>query len=75
MAIASCLVGYQHPATKSFLPPTSMPSESNGTRSQLEWKTQHLSLFGPLGKQELVDAALVGRPGTENLGWLDELTY
>lgn len=28
-----------------------------------------------LGKQELVDAALVRRPGTENLGWLDELSY
>jgi hypothetical protein len=28
-----------------------------------------------LGKQELVDAALVRRPGAENLGWLDELTY
>ena len=28
-----------------------------------------------LGKQALVDAALVRRPGAENLGWLDELTY
>jgi hypothetical protein len=28
-----------------------------------------------LGKQGLVDAALVRRPGAENLGWLDELTY
>ncbi|MGA2859463.1 MAG: hypothetical protein ABSE40_21560 [Candidatus Sulfotelmatobacter sp.] len=28
-----------------------------------------------LGKQELVDAALVRRPGAEDLGWLDELTY
>jgi CRISPR/Cas system-associated exonuclease Cas4 (RecB family) len=28
-----------------------------------------------LGKQELVDAALVRRPGAENLGWLDELVY
>ena len=28
-----------------------------------------------LGKQPLVDAALVRRPGAENLGWLDELTY
>jgi hypothetical protein len=28
-----------------------------------------------LGKQQLVDAALVRRPGAENLGWLDELTY
>jgi PD-(D/E)XK nuclease superfamily len=28
-----------------------------------------------LGKRELVDAALVRRPGAENLGWLDELTY
>ena len=28
-----------------------------------------------LGKQELVDAALVRRPGAENLGWLDELNY
>jgi hypothetical protein len=28
-----------------------------------------------LGKQELVDAALTPRPGAENLGWLDELTY
>jgi CRISPR/Cas system-associated exonuclease Cas4 (RecB family) len=28
-----------------------------------------------LGNQGLVDAALVRRPGAENLGWLDELTY
>ena len=28
-----------------------------------------------LGKQELVDAALVRRPGAEQLGWVDELTY
>jgi len=28
-----------------------------------------------LGKPELVDAALVRRPGAEDLGWLDELTY
>ncbi len=28
-----------------------------------------------LGKQELVDAALVQRPGAEDLGWLDELNY
>jgi hypothetical protein len=28
-----------------------------------------------LGKQELVEAALVRRPGAENLGWLDELNY
>jgi hypothetical protein len=28
-----------------------------------------------LGKQQLVDAALVRRLGAENLGWLDELTY
>jgi hypothetical protein len=28
-----------------------------------------------LGKQELLDAALVRRPGAENLGWLDELVY
>ena len=28
-----------------------------------------------LGKQALVDAALVRRLGAENLGWLDELTY
>ena len=28
-----------------------------------------------LGKQELVDAALVRRLGAENLGWLDELNY
>jgi hypothetical protein len=28
-----------------------------------------------LGKQKLVDAALVRRPGAENLGWLDELIY
>ena len=28
-----------------------------------------------LGKQELVDSALVRRPGAEQLGWLDELNY
>jgi hypothetical protein len=28
-----------------------------------------------LGKQEMVDSALVRRPGAENLGWLDELTF
>jgi PD-(D/E)XK nuclease superfamily len=28
-----------------------------------------------LGKRELVDAALVRRPGAENLDWLDELSY
>ena len=28
-----------------------------------------------LGKQEMVDTALVRRPGAENLGWLDELAY
>jgi PD-(D/E)XK nuclease superfamily len=28
-----------------------------------------------LGKQNLVEAALVRRPGAENLGWLDELAY
>ena len=28
-----------------------------------------------LGKQELVDAALVRRPGAEALGWLDELAF
>jgi hypothetical protein len=28
-----------------------------------------------LGKPELVDRALVRRPGAENLGWLDELGY
>ncbi len=28
-----------------------------------------------LGKKELVEARLVRRPGAENLGWLDELTY
>ena len=28
-----------------------------------------------LGKQEMVDAALVRRPGADNLGWLDELNY
>ena len=27
-----------------------------------------------LGKQELIDAELVRRPGAENLGWLDELS-
>jgi CRISPR/Cas system-associated exonuclease Cas4 (RecB family) len=28
-----------------------------------------------LGKQELVNVALVRRPGADSLGWLDELTY
>ena len=28
-----------------------------------------------LGRRDLVDAALVRRPGAEDLGWLDELTY
>ena len=28
-----------------------------------------------LGKQGLADAALVRRPGADNLGWLDELSY
>jgi len=28
-----------------------------------------------LGKQEMIDAAVVRRPGAENLGWLDELDY
>ena len=28
-----------------------------------------------LGKQELVDARLVRRPGAESLDWLDELAY
>lgn len=28
-----------------------------------------------LGKQELVETALVRRPGAEDLGWLDELAY
>jgi hypothetical protein len=28
-----------------------------------------------LGRQELVEAALVRRPGAEQVGWLDELTY
>jgi len=28
-----------------------------------------------LRKQEMVDAALVRRPGAEDLGWLDELNY
>jgi hypothetical protein len=28
-----------------------------------------------LGKQQLVEAALIRRPGAENLGWLDELAY
>jgi hypothetical protein len=28
-----------------------------------------------LGKPELINVALVRRPGAENLGWLDELTY
>ena len=28
-----------------------------------------------LGKQEMVDANLVRRPGAEDLGWLDELNF
>jgi hypothetical protein len=28
-----------------------------------------------LGRQELIDASLVRRPGAEDLGWLDELNY
>jgi hypothetical protein len=28
-----------------------------------------------LGKQDMADAALVRRPGAENLGWLDELNF
>jgi len=28
-----------------------------------------------LGKQKMVDAQLIRRPGAEDLGWLDELTY
>jgi hypothetical protein len=28
-----------------------------------------------LGRQDLIEAALVRRPGAEDLGWLDELTY
>jgi len=28
-----------------------------------------------LGRQDLVESALVRRPGAEDLGWLDELTY
>lgn len=28
-----------------------------------------------LGKQQMVETALVRRPGAENLGWLDELAY
>jgi len=28
-----------------------------------------------LGKQEMVDAHLIRRPGADSLGWLDELTY
>ena len=28
-----------------------------------------------LGKQQLVESALVRRPGAEQLGWLDELNY
>src|SRR5437660_9054318 len=28
-----------------------------------------------LGRQDLVDVAFVRRPGAEDLGWLDELTY
>ena len=37
---------------------------------------QHLFLRGfCLGRQDLADAALVRRPGAEDLGWLDELNY
>jgi len=28
-----------------------------------------------LGRQQLVETALVRRPGAEQLGWLDELNY
>jgi hypothetical protein len=28
-----------------------------------------------LGKRQMIDAALVRRPGADNLGWLDELSY
>ena len=28
-----------------------------------------------LGKQEMIDAAVVRRPGADRLGWLDELNY
>ena len=28
-----------------------------------------------LGRQDLVEVALVRRPGAEDFGWLDELTY
>ncbi len=28
-----------------------------------------------LGRQDLTEAALVRRPGADDLGWLDELTY
>jgi len=28
-----------------------------------------------LGKQAMIDAAVVRRPGAEDLGWLDELNY
>ena len=28
-----------------------------------------------LGRQEMVEAGLIRRPGAEQLGWLDELTY
>ncbi|MBZ5570384.1 MAG: hypothetical protein LAO09_00715 [Acidobacteriia bacterium] len=28
-----------------------------------------------LGKQKMVEAALLRRPGAENLGWIDELAY
>jgi CRISPR/Cas system-associated exonuclease Cas4 (RecB family) len=28
-----------------------------------------------LGKQEMIDAAVVRRPGAEDLGWIDELNY
>ena len=28
-----------------------------------------------LGRQDLIEAALMRRPGADDLGWLDELTY
>ena len=28
-----------------------------------------------LGRQEMIDHSLVRRPGAENFGWLDELSY
>jgi len=28
-----------------------------------------------LGRQEIIDAAVVRRPGAEDLGWIDELNY